>query len=290
MNKSFLKSIIILSLFSFISCQDAPTFDYDPQYVVEGYLKVGDPINNIKFMVSQSVTDTFKYKNSAVSDAEVVIYVENKPIKLNYRENQDVGEYFYNDTTLKVTSGVTYKLEIKTKSGKIITSQTTAPNSINWVKAPFEEYQFPKDTINLPAPDSFAIEWTRPTDIKEMIIEGKCLDTLNYGKYLPNSTNELNRRITTKFNDTRFEYDYSRWGFINTNKSPLSWYIFKWYGKYELKIIACDNNIINWLKQTQWSGQNPESQPTLSNIKGGLGVFGSMYVLSKECFVKKNQP
>ena len=55
--KAILTLSILLGILSLIGCGDPAPTEYLPQYVVQGYLIVGEPIRNIVVTSSQSVTE-----------------------------------------------------------------------------------------------------------------------------------------------------------------------------------------------------------------------------------------
>jgi len=273
-------------------CEDLPPNDYVPQYIVQGYLVVDQPIAGIKVMRSQSVTDTFHLANSAVTDADVRIIVDGQALKLDYRpDSSGTGEYFFADSSLKVQPNLLYSIEVRTTDGTLLTGQTLTPERISWIRAPKSTLQYPLDTLNLPSPDSLSLAWTRSGNRSEYLISVRCLDTLDYGRYLEPSTGELNRRIERSFegSDAPDYKDVSRWGFILNTETPTVWVAFKWFGRHEVTVWAADDNFVKWFKLTHWSG-NPQYDPLLGNIHGGLGVFASAATASAETFILKNQP
>ncbi len=272
-------------------CEDLPPNEYVPQYVVEGFLIVDEPIHGIKVMRSQPVTDTFRLKNSAVTDADVRIIVDGRSMQLAYRpDSTGVGEYYFPDTSEKVQPGVIYSIEVRPTDGGLLSGSTLTPQRISWVTAPLSVIDYPKDTIELPSPDSLKLRWTRSGTLNEYLVSVRCLDTLEYGKYLEPSSGEKNRRIARSFEENAPHYnDVTRWGFIPNTETPTVWVAFKWFGRHEITMWAADNNFIRWWKLTHW-GANPEYDGKMANIKGGLGVFSSAAVARAETFLVKNQP
>jgi hypothetical protein len=290
-----MKKIFSLSLFLaallLIGCGDAAPTEYIPQYVVQGYLIVGEPVRNIVVTSSQSVTDTFRYSRGAVADAEVRITVNGRTLNLQYRaDSNGVGEYFYPDTTEIVQPKTTYALEVRLKSGTVMTGQTTTPSQIAWVRPPHDTVQYPhEDSLNVELPDSMKLIWTAADGVEEYPISSRCLDTVEYGKYLGAETTEKNARIDREFdkNDPHYK-DISRWGFLQGTSTPISWAAFKWYGLHEITVWAPDGNFLKWFKFTQF-GANQEYNSLMGSIKGGIGVFGSASVVRKNVFVLKHR-
>lgn len=274
-------------------CEDAPPSDYVPEYVVRGYLLVDQPIRDIQITHSQSLTDTFKVERSIVSDADVRVIVDGRTLQLQYRATGNgPGEYYLPDTTELVQPGKRYTLEITTKDGAELTAQTLTPQRFDWVRPPAGRVIIPKksDPAYLKPPDSLDLIWTEDAGLPEYLISVRALDTSGYGKYLAPETPEPNERVNPdldEFDENRYN-EMTRWGFIAGTRTPIVWAAFRWYGPHEVVVYAADRSFINWFKMTQWSG-NPEYDPLLGNVQGGIGVFGSASVIRADVMLLKNR-
>lgn len=288
-----LRTLLALTSFAlvFAACEDPAPTEYIPEYVVEAFLIVGDPIDGIRITRSQSVADTFRYRNSAISDADVRLKAGDTTYQLRYRANDGVGEYYLPDTTTTVQPLTNYELVVTTSDGTTITGSTRTPEEVRWIREPHGVIQYPTDTINLAnPPDSLSLAWTPVTGVTEYLIAVRCLDTLGYGRYLDPPTEETNRRIERFFNAEDPRYDeVTRIGFIQASGVPLVWYAFKWFGLHEVTVYASDVAFVNWYKMTYWQ-RPPTYEPLLGNVKGGLGVVASASVARKQVFMRKNQP
>jgi hypothetical protein len=279
----------LVAMSTFTGCEDAAPTEYIPQTVLEAFLIVGEPIQGIRVTRSQSVTDTFRYRNSAVSDADVRLVAGDQSLQLQYRANDGVGEYFLPDSTVRVQPGVNYRVVVTLTDGSVVSGATRTPEQIEWIDAPKSRLYYPTDTIALPAPDSLGLSWTPAPSISEYIVAVRALDTLGYGQYLEPPTDERNRRIERFFEkDAPFYNEVTRYGFLQGTNTPISWFAFKWFGRQEVAIYAADAAFVNWFKMTHFQDP-PAYQPLLGNVEGGLGVVASASVARKEVFVVKNQ-
>ena len=281
---------LVFSAVVWTSCGDPVPTDYVPQYVFTGYLIVDEPIQDMRLSLSQPPLDTFKYSNAGVSDAHIRIWKERDTFDLVYRSaDSGIGSYYYPDTTALVEPSATYHLQATMKDGTVLTGQTTTPARVEWIQAPRDTLQYPKDTTNLPSPDSLKLIWTRVPGVTEYLISVECLDTIGYGVYLNPPTNEKNRRIERFFEDNAPRYnDIVRWGFLQNVEVNVVWVAFKWFGLHEVTVYAPDPATVEWFKQLQFGGN--QYNDLLSNISGGLGVFGSASVAQQKTFMLKNQP
>jgi len=292
--KGIRRILIVLLFFSIlVGCEDPVPSDYVPQYYVEAYLIVDEPIDGIKLMKTQPLSDTFKYENAIVRNADVRIRFNGKELKLQLRDTGDAENwaYFYPDTSLKIEPNVKYDLEIVTVDGVRITGTTTTPERFGWVAPPPDTIYFPKDTIKFSDQEPISIKWSSVKSVLYYIISVKCLDTLEYGKYLPSPTQEKNRRVYNPFDDrrqrSRYYYDVTNWDAIPNTEYPLTWLLFKWFGKHKVYVYSPDFNFLRWILQ-QFRGN--QVNPLLSSVNGAIGVFGSASRIEKEVFLIKNQP
>lgn len=264
----------LLGLIFFTSCEELPPDIYEPVPFVEGVLIVDKPIEDIRVMWTQPLTDSLDYEKSLIRDATVFIKFDDQKLLLTTETTGDKG-YFYPDTSVLIQPNKTYELEIILKDGTVITSSTFTPSRFNWTKQPPNILQFPKDTINYTdATDTVKISWDRVNQAFFWFIRVACLDTLEYGKYLQPPTNEPNRRIYRPFsNPERPSYRRTvTWGLLPLNEAPVVWTSFKWYGRHRISIISPDFNYLRWSLQYFRSGQY---DPLLSSVNNAIGYFGS---------------
>lgn len=292
-NRLLLPVVLAGAFLLLAGCEDQPPTDYIPAPFLEAYLVVDQPIENIVVGISQPITERFDYARMMTSSAEVVISADGRDYPLVYVESNGVGTYRYPDSTFKVLPETRYEIRVRMPDGTIMQAETTTPKRIEWVSRPRDVLQYPQDTTQLFSPDSLRIAWT-PGNSPEYIIRVTVLDTLGYGSYLMPVTGEINERT----NNLPFEdpgdpqfYTKTRWGFIQTSQAPTVWAAFRWYGRNEVAILAADKALLDWFKATQWGGRSIEYRAQYSNVRGGVGVFGSAAMIQHEVFVlKRNKP
>ena len=282
--------MITIAMLTVAGCEDPVPTDYEEKFVFTGYLIVDDPIDGITVTRSLPPLDSFDVAASTVDDAQITIRSESDTIELEYLPGLDGrGSYRAVDQTKRVEPETTYFMEARLPDGTTLSAATTTPERIEWIQAPRPLLQYPLDTINLPSPDSLKLIWTKAEGIDEYLISVHALDTIEYGAYLEPQTAEKNRRIERFFEANAPRYDdVIRWGFVQNSEVNVVWFAFKWFGKHEISVYAPDEAMLEWFKQVRFGGN--QYQPLLSNIEGGLGVFGSAAVARQEGFVLKNQP
>ena len=284
-------TLIAIMMLALTACEDQPPTDYVAVPFLEAYLIVGQPIDDVVVAVSQPITERFNYAGMMVSGAEVVITGDGREFPLAYREKDGIGTYHFPDSTYRVRPGTPYAIRVRMPDGSSLQAETTTPAQIDWITEPRALLQYPEDTTQLFSPDSLRIAWTRGNSI-EYIIRVTARDTLGYGAYLTPSTDEINSRT----NNLPFEdpgdpqfYTNIRWGFIQANQAPTVWAAFRWYGRNEVAILAPDRALLDWFKATQWGGRSVEYREQYSNVRGGLGVFGSASVIQADVFLLKRK-
>ena len=281
---------IIFCAIILIACEESAPFEYKKDFVVRALLTVNEPINKIWIYQSQPLLDTLKYSKTFVDTAIVRISEGTNIYNLKYRFNGEYGEYYNEDTNIRVKPNTKYSLEI-ILDGQKMTGETTTPDIISWNKRPHKILNYPSNPMDLLTGDTnLYISWTKSTIAPAYILSIKCLDSLNYGKYLNPITEEKNARIYKWFEDNKEESplwkDTTKWAYVESNSSPTVWLAFKWYGLHEISVLASDKNYTNWFKMIAWGG-NPSYNPSLGSIKNGKGVFGSVAVIKDTAFLVK---
>ncbi len=285
--KTFKNKIIVillpLLLIVLSSCEDEPPTDYIEQNFVQAVLLIDEPIQNIAVTKTQPINSTFNYEDALIRDARVVIKGDGKEFELIIDPEGENG-YYAEDQEYLVKPETKYELFI-TIGDEELYAWTETPGRTAWTTDIEDQLQFPKDTINFP--DRREISWQSVPGYNFFPLSVKCLDTLEYGKYLDPPTDEMNRRIWRDWSDEEDFYEITNWAFIANNKSSVVWNIFKWFGKTEVTVYVPDFNYTMWFLQHFQANQYDDN---LGNIEGGIGTFGSAHAIRDTFFLIKNQP
>jgi hypothetical protein len=280
----------ILVLFALSGCEDPIPTDYVPEYAFTGYIYAGEYPTKILLTRSLPPLDTFAYGQGEIPDARITIWSDADTIDLLYVPGQAGGIGYYRavDTTKLIAVGTTYSMRAEMSDGTVLSASTQVPAQVEWIREPPKLIQYPKDTIYLTASTDTLI-WSLVPGVDEYLIEVKALDTLNYGQYLEPPTDEPNRRIERFFEANAPRYDdVVRWGFVQNTRVTVVWFAFKWFGLHDITIYAPDPALLEWFKQVRFGGNRYNH--LLSNIDGGIGVFGSASRRTAQGFLVKNQP
>lgn len=284
-----MKNIIMIlaaALLFLTSCEDATDLGtYEPQNVVEAYLIVDEPVQNILLINSKTLADKYDYNAALIRDAKVIIKGDGQELLLAIDPEGKKG-YYDPAAAYKIKPETEYELYIELANGDVITGKTTTPPRTAWIKDFKDKLQFPLDTIKLPASDT--ITWARVEGNDFYPIQYKALDTTGYGVYLDPPTDEMNRRIMRPNRSENAFKDVTVWALIANNTSPLFWNALRWYGRHEVVVYVPDENFLEWWIQNRASREYNE---LLSSVEGkGIGCFGSASVVRDTVFVMKNQP
>lgn len=280
-----MKNILFILLVIFLfSCVEDNENQFKEEYLLEAFIIVGDPISNIRFMRTIPILDTFSLERVIIQDADIIIFNEIGDT-LALELNEDITKaYQAIDKSYLVKENVKYNLKVIYKNDTMIAT-TTTPKVFNWFEKAPDIIQYPKDSIKLN--EQVKVKWENPGSFNFYHIVTKCLDTLEYGKYLDSATDELNRRIVIfRENDSRYK-NITNHGLSPNNEGSIIWTTFKWYGLQEVTIYNPDYNWFRWLGQYFQSEYND----ILSSVDGKKvrGVFGSASAIRDTTFILKNQ-
>jgi hypothetical protein len=274
-----------ISVYVLTGCGDPAPFSYQEEYFVTGYLFVGEPLENIIVSRSMPLADSFNYKQSVIKDADIRIISEGQTYNLVYRDST-LPDYHYPDSTVFVKPNTLYRLEIRLKDGKLITGETTTPSPISWVNQIPDTLYYPRTTDEMKN-DTLKLSWTKEPNALFYLVSVRCLDTVNYGKFLTPPTDEKNKRISRPFeNSAPDQNEITRWGLVVSNETPVVWTALKWYGLNEIDIFAPDYNFLRWFIQYTRSTQ---ANTLLTSVNGAYGTFGSAARIKKQAFVIKER-
>ncbi|MEI6090794.1 MAG: hypothetical protein WCR42_10110 [bacterium] len=288
----FLLLALISTIIVLQSCGDAVPTDYVEETYVEAYLFVNEPVRAIKIMRTLPVQDSFDINKSIIREAEVALIEGAQRIDLHYVENSITANAGYAavDPNYIVKPQTLYKIEIKLKNGNVITGQTLTPPTSKPIKVPPRYVNFPDDTVNYPADPSLESSWEAVPGLSYYATYLKCLDTIGYGKYLPKPTDEKNRALSFPWMQNKQQRaETTSWAFVLSNKAPLVWNMFKWYGLHEAVVFVPDYNFLRWYFQVT---MQRTIDPILSSVVGdhAIGVFGSAFAIRDTFVLVKNKP
>jgi hypothetical protein len=278
---------IMLSLVSLAflsSCEDDTMKDYVSKDVVEAFLLVDEPIENIMVMKSQEIFKEYKQEDAIIRNAQVIIKGDNQVFNLTISPSGVKG-YYNPDKSYLVKPNTEYKLEVVLNDGKVLYGKTITPDRTEWVTRPSEFVQFPNDLDDARNwKDSIA--WKAVKGVDFYYLNMVCADTLNYGSYLNPATNEKNEKVDNYLKDDDLK-ELSINPIYSNNRAVIPWNFFLWYGKQVFTVYAMDKNMEKWYWQ---SFQTKSIKNAYNTIQNGYGCFGSASIARDTFVLLKGNP
>lgn len=253
---------IVMTLLIY-GCENTSEYNYEPQLTVNGELKAGFPIDSISLTWSAGVNERYDTPGQLVSDADIRIN------GLSLQEYPDYkGYYYYPDTTYRVQSGQTYRLEVYL-GDKHLFSETTVPAPFQMTPLGISE----GDTVQyVPGLSWFSDEFFN-------IVWPGYSGSLIY-RILSIAEEE---RPENFIEDDRPEADVFK-GEVEDRINPgiwwvadeyvrVNWMFFNWTGWHQIVVSAMDSNYYEYRNGILFGEQGGQNFNQI--VEGGLGLFSS---------------
>lgn len=259
---------ILFTVFVIAGCSDdffkkeveAPENSIQPQLVIHSYISPQNPEINVSVQMSIPSFGKQKVFSEAVTNAVVTIYNEqNEQATIPFEDTKN--SYSLSTSVFPIFEGKTYRLEVRDSKGNRATAQCTVPQNItgtiqnlklvNTKEEGSDAYQVTFDFQDTP-------------NVKNYYISTALL----YGYY----TEILKIKPFT---------DKNRDGEIISVRSEKRIGSFIEKNKIDVTLSVADIHYYEYLKtvsaQVDSEDLGPFAEPIfiLSNVKGGLGVFGA---------------
>lgn len=274
--KKIFHTLIIALLVT--SCDLYEQDDYVEQYVIESYQVALQPLSDIQLSRTAPLNEVFDISQRGVSGATVVVreFDQNaNQVQLYTFSYSGNGRYTVDSPNSQVKPRHRYDLEI-TLPDKLIRASTVVPDtfvlaSINAISLPYQ------------GPQQFELKLT------PSFFPGR----QGYYVFSNETLDPMNAEMTPFYADAsgdREDFFRISSGIVNEtstgqNGSALVELKFPWigiafYGPNRLRAAAIDDNMYDFIRSisTQGGGSNispGEIQNFISNVEGGIGVFGS---------------
>ena len=170
------KFILLSALFGTISCEDVPDFELDDTIpVVEAFLYVGDPVDDIK--ITKVIPFDSDITDNEVNGLDIEITSNGNSYPLENAESGG-GRYFYPGDDLEIISGETYEINF-IYEGDVISSSTNVPDAPTGLDLSSNEIELPQlidffDILDLRQNENLRVnvEWDNPNgDYYFLVIE-----------------------------------------------------------------------------------------------------------------------
>jgi len=288
---TFVCAMLIVMLTS--GCEDPVPTDYKEEILLEGLLLVGEPLDNVRILRTLPVTDTFSFERASIPDATIIVRADGVDIPMEFVADPRGGTYRAIDTAYRVKSNVVYSVAVKAR-GAELSASTRTPTPFEYTAPPRPWLRYPSsDSLLVSVDDSLLISWTEVPATDLYIISITCLDTLGYGQYLQPPTSDSNSRTVRPNPDffdqsgTLLANERTTLGVTRFTTTQTVWGVFRWYGPHEIRIYAPDKAFSEWIDLIG-SGRRSSYDYRQSNVRGGLGAWGSASVIKQRTFLLKN--
>jgi hypothetical protein len=241
-----------------------------PRLVIEGYLIEGRTIEGIR--VTESQTLDRPYGSAGIHGARVEITVDGQVLALV--ESPGSSGLYRDPGSHRVASGKTYALRVE-HGGRVATGRTTVPDHIELLPSS-SVHTGAVDTIRYLGSEVF-LEWT-PIERRKFVVGFVSIDQ---------EREKIERDFGDEFEDEVKEVPDTAFvaAFNKVNSAEVPWIVFNYFGNHMLRVYAADDAYYDFVRTRE---QDPMSLiDPLSNITGGLGVFGSASVAEVHVFVRK---
>jgi len=281
-------AILVLAAIASAGCDAAGPIEFEPEVVVEGYLRAGGRLPSIRVSRTIELDATYTPHGTAITDAMVSIHLLNesgeREESVEYRSSDaSPGSYVPVFSSGEPTFALplrTYELQVDVPDGpEPIRATTLVPDTFSVVRTGADsvvyqaskQFSFLVSSTTYPGRQNVFVFTTlaldgRPgqlTPFAESLIEGEL------------SVDDLRERASPILNEDNFEHvqnDFLRIRF--------PWLAIYFYGRNQISVSALDDNLYDFIRSqmVQQGGSTlpPGEIPNiLERVEGGRGVFGS---------------
>lgn len=270
---------------------------FEPEYVVESYQIVGEPLQSIRLSRTASVEETYDFNALAVREADVRVELLDESggveAAFAYAESANrPGVYLPVDGGTTLLPLRTYRMTATTAEGDAITAETLTPGDVRLVNAT-------RDTLVYQSAEQLELTAFLPAypgRQNVFIFTAEALGPLSESRFVPISAatfddgEELEDRRTDAsppINESNYELDAQ--GQITIS---VPWIIFTFYGPNRLAASALDDNLFDFTRsqaiQEGGAGLSPGEIPNIVDyVEGGTGVFGSIARIEYDVFLQR---
>lgn len=275
--------LILYTLFLLIlsSCNIANQDDYVEQYVVESYLVADNPLPIVQLTTTAKLNEVYNKLERGVDDASITIfeYAPGSSTADNVftYERERNGIYRPTSEEVNVKPRFKYDLQITINStGEMIKASTTVP-----------------DTFQINKINSRSLVYQGPTQFELELTPSFFPGRQGYYVFSTQTLDPNNAEFTPFYgdlDDERSNFYVVSSGVINESSTgqngngfvnlTFPWIGVAFFGPNRIRASAIDDNIYDLIRsagtQTGGGTQSPgEIENIISNIDGGIGIFGS---------------
>jgi len=277
--RSLIISFIAFSLL--LSC-DEPETEVSNNYVVEGFIIAGQPVNNIKVkqispLLSEDVT------SEPITNAQVIFNSGVNAFNLDF--NATTGLYEYEGSDLDINIGESYSLQV-TANDRTSSAMTTVPDAPTGLVLEDSAIIIPQIRLSF----SIADEITELFFEERIVLEWDSIPGESYYVVIEEQDNEPDPILPAEIPDEPREL-LSSFRFISEPSESARFEIIGValtnYGRYAAKVFTVNQEYVDLFDNLEQDSRDLNEPP--SNIFNALGIFTSFAVDSIEFEVRRSR-
>ncbi|MDG5766340.1 DUF4249 family protein [Balneolales bacterium ANBcel1] len=284
--------ITLVALFS--SCDVYNMEPYENEYFVEGFLVAGEPFNRVQLSKTAAFDEEYTKSDSRVCGADVTIFrLDSDGNRADSYILSESGTGYYTvDGELIPQPRQTYELEVITPDQVTLRAFTTVPDTFRIVR--FEE----NSAVYL-SDEQIEVTLSRswfPGRQNMFIFETRALAPDDYPMTPYYHTNNSSNRSARQRQTSKI---LSEANFVRNHDETVTirypWSEISWFGPSRVTIHAIDDNVYDYYRSqyVQAGGSTlipGQVEHTITNVKGGRGLFGSLSSVTFEIYVENPEP
>ena len=268
------------------SCDLVDQDQYEPSYIVEGYLIEGRNLPDIRVSTDVRATEAYNFEDVAVDGAKVNLHMldESGDINKTYSYNMTSRGVYSPENKLKVEGGKTYRLRIVLPgdNNHLITSESTVPTGFEVIEVLNDSLAY-KGPVMASALCSKSYYPNRQTYYMLTLINSSADSTLLtplYADLMENYGDDMElAELSIMSSGILSEASMVAYG-DGELKIDLPWSAVAFYGYTQVAFSTLDDNMYDFVtsQSVQLSGSNVSPGEIYNlryNIEGARGIFGS---------------
>lgn len=296
--KALKKTLLVVFLVLSSACNYMQPEPYEPEYVVESNLVANNVLPEVNLFTSVRENEDFSWDEANIGGAIIEIHLMNstgKSEKIYPYQEKKKGIYTAENPFTVVQPSRTYELfvTIPQENNHQLWATTTVPGQFNIIAhlpdtVRYQSETVPSLTASISSEPDQNLKFLHRLDAKKPYIK-------NLTPYYKSQASEDSVSTYHDFADRVLEivnqanYDQPS---SQTLVIHFPWKDFAYYGPHAITVQVVDNNLYDHIRSAnaQFGGSNVgpgQIYNTISHVKGGLGVFGSMATDTTKTYVKR---
>lgn len=268
-----LKYLFFLFPIMLTSCLEDTT--RTPNFVVEGFIVAGEPVNNIKIkqispLLSEEVT------SEPIADAQVTINHGTSPFPLLFNSTTGLYEYLESDLTIEI--GEEYNLSVSV-GDRQANATTLVPNQATGLSLSGNQLVIPQLRLSF----SLREEIVRLFDEQQLLLNWDAVSGQSFFVVIENKVEELDPILPEGVPAEAVDF-LSSFRFISEPSEDTTFSIIgvalETYGRHVAKVFTINQEYADLFNNLEQDSRDLNEPP--SNVNQALGIFTAFAVDSVE--------